>query len=397
MEILFYDCFDGISGDMNLAAMLDLGIPKDYLESELRKLGELPFEIKINRQKKNGIEGTLVDVVLTQGKSVLALNHQHEEHRSWREIKKMIENSTLAEEVKDLSKRIFERIAVAEAKVHGGSVENVHFHEVGAIDSIVDIVGAAICYYYFKPDAVYATPPRLGEGFVNTAHGKLPVPAPATVEILKNIPVFTGGIPFETTTPTGAAILAELVDKFTHEVHMTIHKTAYGMGHRQMEVPNLLRVYLAAVPDMDQSNRWWMMECNIDDMNPEMYDYLVERILALGADDVFLTPIIMKKSRPAITLSVLCSDPVADAVSSFILAETTSLGIRKYTVSKEMLQRSTEEISIPAGKVRIKHALQNGRILRSKPEFDDCRRLASEKNIPLSEIYRQINEVLYSR
>jgi len=397
MEILFYDCFAGISGDMNLAAMIDLGVPRDYLESELRKLGDLPFELRVSRQKKNGIEGTLVDVVLTPEERVLASKHHHEEHRSWNEIKRMIERSTLANETRDMSIRIFERIALAEAKVHGVSVENVHFHEVGAVDSIVDIVGAAVCFNYLKPEAVYASPPQLGGGFVDTAHGKLPVPAPATAEILRGIPVVTGGVPFETTTPTGAAILAELVNEFTHNAHLTIHKTGYGLGHRQTEIPNLLRVYLAAVPDRDHSKRWWMIECNIDDMNPEMYDYLIDRILALGADDVFLTPVIMKKSRPATTLSVLCSEHIADAVSSFILAETTSLGIRKFPVSKEMLQRTTEEISVPAGKVRIKHAVHNGKVLRSKPEFEDCRRLASEKNLPLSEIYRQINEVLYSR
>lgn len=397
MEILFYDCFAGISGDMNLAAMIDLGVPRDYLESELRKLGDLPFELRVSRQKKNGIEGTLVDVVLTPEERVLASKHHHEEHRSWNEIKRMIERSTLANETRDLSIRIFERIALAEAKVHGVSVENVHFHEVGAVDSIVDIVGAAVCFNYLKPEAVYASPPQLGGGFVDTAHGKLPVPAPATAEILRGIPVVTGGVPFETTTPTGAAILAELVNEFTHNAHLTIHKTGYGLGHRQTEIPNLLRVYLAAVPDRDHSKQWWMIECNIDDMNPEMYDYLIDRILALGADDVFLTPVIMKKSRPAITLSVLCSEHIADAVSSFILTETTSLGLRKFPVSKEMLQRTTEEISVPAGKVRIKHAVHNGKVLRSKPEFEDCRRLASEKNLPLSEIYRQINEVLYSR
>ncbi|MGB9747512.1 MAG: nickel pincer cofactor biosynthesis protein LarC [Bacteroidales bacterium] len=397
MEILFYDCFAGISGDMNLAAMIDLGVPRDYLESELRKLGDLPFELRVSRQKKNSIEGTLVDVVLTPEERVLASKHHHEEHRSWNEIKRMIERSTLANETRDLSIRIFERIALAEAKVHGVSVENVHFHEVGAVDSIVDIVGAAVCFNYLKPEAVYASPPQLGGGFVDTAHGKLPVPAPATAEILRGIPVVTGGFSFETTTPTGAAILAELVDVFTQESHLTIHKTGYGLGHRQMEIPNLLRVYLATVPEKEGSTRWWMIECNIDDMNPEMYDYLIDRILALGADDVFLTPAIMKKSRPATTLSVLCSEHIADAVSSFILAETTSLGIRKFPVSKEMLQRTTEEISVPAGKVRIKHAVHNGKVLRSKPEFEDCRRLASEKNLPLSEIYRQINEVLYSR
>lgn len=397
MEILFYDCFAGISGDMNLAAMLDLGVPKEYLESELSKLGELPFKFRIIRDKKNGIEGTLVDVLVMQEKSAMVSKHDHEEHRSWSEIKRMIEKSALSDETKELSIRIFERIAVAEARVHGVSVENVHFHEVGAIDSIVDIVGAAVCYNYFKPSAVYATPPRLGGGFANTAHGKLPVPAPATAEILKDIPVLTGGFPFETTTPTGAAILAELVDEFTQETHLIIQKIGYGLGHKQMEIPNLLRVYLGTMPDKQHNNRWWMIECNIDDMNPEIYDYLFERILGLGADDVFLTPIIMKKSRPAVTLSVLCSEHLTDAVSSFILSETTSLGIRKFPVSKEMLGRTTEEISVPAGKVRIKHAVYNGKILRSKPEFEDCKRLAKEKNIPLSEIYRQINEVLFTR
>lgn len=397
MEILYYDCFAGISGDMNLAAMLDLGVPKDYIIGELKKMGDLPFELKISRQKKNGIEGTLVDVVLAEEQKRKVSIHHHPEHRSWSNIKKAIEQSGLSNETKELSIKIFERIAVAEAKIHGVPVEKVHFHEVGAVDSIVDIVGAALCINYLRPEAIYASPPQLGGGFVECSHGKLPVPAPATIEILKDIPVLTGGAPVETTTPTGAAILAELVTEFTENIRITIHKTGYGLGHRQLNIPNVLRVYQATVSVEKYQPQSWIVECNIDDMNPELYDYLIEKLLQLGADDVFLTPVIMKKSRPAITLSVLCAENISESVSRFILTETTSLGLRKFPVSKEMLQRTTEEITIPAGKVRIKHAMQNGKILRSKPEFEDCRRLAAEKNLPVSEIYRQINETLYSR
>jgi len=395
MQILYYDCFAGISGDMNLGAMLDLGVPKEHLIGELRKIGPVNFQFFTTRQKKHGIEGTAVDIVTeNEGAMVLTQPSGYEHHRSWSDIRKMIHESGLQPGVKDLSTRIFQRIAEAEAKIHGVPVEDVHFHEVGAVDSIVDIVGAAICIQYLHPGKIIASAPELGGGFVNCQHGKLPVPAPATLEILKNIPVKTGLVNKETTTPTGAAILAEVVNEFSDTLQGRIIHTGYGVGHHDLDIPNVLRVLLAETDDSPQDVHSTMIECNIDDMNPELYDYIMEQLLALGADDVFLTPIIMKKSRPAVTLSVLASAASEPGIVSFILHETTSLGLRKYPVRKEMLERKVVTIQIPAGTVRVKYAMMHGKPIRYKPEYDDCRQLALEKKIPLQDIYRQIEEAL---
>lgn len=235
MKILYYDCFCGISGDMNLAALLDLGVPKDYLLQELSKINlNSQFEIKIEKSEKLGITGTRVDVTL---------NEEHH-HRNLKDIEEIINSSDLNDKVKKLSLKMFMKIAEAEAKVHGKTLYDVHFHEVGAIDSIVDLVGAAICIDYLKVDKIIASPVQVGGGFVKCAHGIMPVPAPATAEILRNIPIRIGIVQFETTTPTGAAILASNADEFTQKAEFSIKRTAYGIGHRNLEIPNVLRVYL---------------------------------------------------------------------------------------------------------------------------------------------------------
>jgi uncharacterized protein (TIGR00299 family) protein len=405
MKILYYDCFAGISGDMNLGAMLDLGIEKDYLISELKKLTLSGYHIHVKRDQRRGIEGTKIEVKLSHHKHKDNDSHKHHDHsshkhRNLEDIEKIIDASSLNDTVKSLSKAIFKKLAQAEAKVHGKSINEIHFHEVGAVDSIIDIVGAAICFDYLKVDKVLCSTVELGSGFVKCNHGTLPVPAPATVEILQNVPTKKGTLPFETTTPTGAAILATLVDEFTDKTEFTITKVAYGIGHTEAEIPNALRVFLGegklepSLKNDTTAETATIIDCNIDDMNPELYEYIIEKLFNNGADDVYITPIIMKKSRPAITLSVLCNKSHEDAVLEILFTETTTLGIRKYDVDKVMLQRSFSKIDTPFGQVTVKSGLYNGKTIKAKPEYNECKKIAEEKNIPIQEVYKEINSII---
>ncbi len=405
MKILYYDCFAGISGDMNLGAMLDLGIKEDYLLSELKKLNLPGYHIHVKKDQRRGIEGTKVDVKLSHHSHNDDASHKHHDHsshvhRNLEDIENIINASSLNDNVKSLSKDIFLKLAKAESKVHGKQINEIHFHEVGAVDSIVDIVGAAICFNYLKVDKVLCSTVELGSGFVKCNHGTLPVPAPATAEILQNIPTKKGTLPFETTTPTGAAILATLVDEFTDNTEFTFTKAAYGIGHKEADIPNALRVFLGESKKKPSSKNdttaetATIIECNIDDMNPELYDYIIEKLFKNGADDVYTTPIMMKKSRPAITLSVLCNKNQEDSILEILFTETTTLGIRKYCVDKVMLQRSFSEIDTPFGKVTVKSGLYNGKIIKAKPEYNECKKIAEEKNIPIQEIYREINSII---
>ncbi len=396
MKILYYDCFAGISGDMNLGAMIDLGIDREYLINELKKLAIGGYEIEVSETKKQGISGTKVTVHLLhpdQSHSHHDHDHHHE-HRNLNDIRKIIVGSSLNEKVKNLSMEIFEKIALAESKIHDKPINEIHFHEVGAVDSIVDIVGCAICLDYLKPDKIMSSRIELGGGFVNCAHGVFPVPAPATAEILKGLPVKSGAVMQETTTPTGAAILATIVNEFTDNTRFLIQKTGYGIGHKDFDIPNLLRVYLGEenIQDQSVSNTSHIIECNIDDMNPELYDYIFDALFKAGANDVFITPIIMKKSRPAVTLSVLCNPSVEVEIEKILFEETSTLGIRKYPVEKTMLERKSDMLETPLGKVQIKSAFYKGRVLKSKPEYEDCLRIAKEQQIPLSEVYKVVNE-----
>jgi pyridinium-3,5-bisthiocarboxylic acid mononucleotide nickel chelatase len=297
-------------------------------------------------------------------------------------------------------------VAEAEAKIHGKALMDVHFHEVGALDSIVDIIGSAICLDYLKVDKVMSASVELGGGFVKCAHGLFPVPAPATAEILKGMPVKLGAVQVETTTPTGAAILAATVDEFTDKKEFTINKVAYGIGHRDTTIPNVLRVYLGEIEEKSAFHQVaveandkayeeaYVIECNIDDMNPEAYDYVMEKLFSIGAMDVFMTPIIMKKGRPAIKLSVLCDINLEEKITEIILKETTTLGVRKYKVCKTMLNREFSTVSTKYGEVTVKASLLNGEIIKFKPEYDDCKRLANERNVSLSEVYLEVNKQL---
>jgi uncharacterized protein (TIGR00299 family) protein len=405
MKILYYDCFAGISGDMNLGAMIDLGVDPDALINELKKLNVSGFELKISRQKRNAIEGTKVDVLLsahshthshdhTHGHDVKKGDHHgHAAHRNLTDIRDIIAASELSDIVKNNSIRIFERIAEAEAKVHGTTIDKIHFHEVGAVDSIVDVVGAAICFDFLGVDKIIASPVELGSGFVKCQHGLIPVPAPATLEILKNIPVKIGGVPHEATTPTGAAILAAMADEFSSNMNLSIDKIGIGVGTRDVEIPNILRVMLChdnKVTAGCVEEKAIVFETNIDDMNPEFYEYVMDRLLESGARDVFLIPVIMKKSRPGNLLKVLCSVDDQDAVLKVLLKETTTLGVRRYPVDKICLEREFKKVVTKYGVFTIKVGILDGKAIKSKPEYEECRRAAAEHDVAIQEIYREI-------
>jgi uncharacterized protein (TIGR00299 family) protein len=311
-------------------------------------------------------------------------------------VEELINQSSLSPEVKTMSLKIFDLIAVAEGKVHNISKGRVHFHEVGALDSIADIVGAAICLDYLKVDKVMSSPIQLGGGMVKCAHGMMPVPAPATAEIVQNVPVRTGLVQHEATTPTGAAILVATVDEFTDQIDFQIQKTAYGIGQRDVsEVPNVLRVYLSESNKTEDNTRQeeaWILECNIDDMNPEWYEPLFRKLFDAGTSDVFLTPIIMKKSRPANILSVLCNKNIVPEIKTIIFNNSTTIGLREYAVSKTVLERQEKEIETELGKVSVKYSYFQGKEIRFKPELDDLLKLANQHGLSLNEVEKIINK-----
>lgn len=418
MKVLYYDCFCGISGDMNLGALLDLGVDEDYLRRELSKLNlDAEYELQVKKDNKNGISGTRVDVVLKNAMHVHKHDHEHvhehhhhhhheligmeadnghthHAHRTFKDIENIIVNSALSDRVKKLSLDIFMKVAEAEAKVHGKPLYEVHFHEVGAVDSIVDIVGAAVCLDYLNVDEIMASSVQVGGGFVKCAHGIIPIPAPATVEILKDIPMKSGLVSFETTTPTGAAILAANVGVFTDQMDFSVEKIGYGIGHRELEIPNVLRIYLGYKDRNNTEEDQYILETNIDDMNPEFYEYIEEKLFAQGALDVFKTAISMKKGRLATKLSMLVNDEVEKNVLDIIFRETTSLGVRKYKVEKIMLQRKFVKISTSYGDVTVKNAYYQGEKVKYKPEYEDCKRIANEKNIPIEKVYREVYKII---
>lgn len=383
MRVLWYDCFSGISGDMNLGAMIDLGVELSYLKSELEKLNLKGWDLVAEKEQRHGITGTKV--------TVKQLVHEHHQ-RHLSDIQKIIFDSSLSDKVKNLSMKIFMKIADAEAAVHGIPVEKVHFHEVGAIDSIIDITGAAICFYALNVDEVYVSEIELGAGFVNCDHGKLPVPAPATAEIIKGMPVRIGGVDFEATTPTGAAILSSLTTGLCPGNSIIIENTAYGVGHKDHPtVPNLLRVSLGqALSGPVSGHKALLLESNIDDMNPEYYEYISERLFKSGASDVYFSQTIMKKGRPGVMLSVICESGLEDKIKEIIFTESTTLGIRTIEFNKDTLTREFDNVETIYGKVTFKRSFFNGREVSVKPEYDECKKIASEKSIPVKEVYNNI-------
>jgi len=389
-RILYYDCFAGISGDMNLGALVDLGVDAGHLEKELAKLNIEGFRLEVKSDMRKGISGTKVTVVVD--------HPENEKHRHLSHIEALINNSTLSEGIKQKSLAIFDLVAEAEAKVHNISKEQVHFHEVGALDSIADIVGAAICQEYLEVDEIQASPVQLGGGFVKCAHGMMPVPAPATAEIVADIPVKTGLVDYEATTPTGAAILAATVDRFESHMELVVLKTGYGIGQRDGEIPNVLRVYLAegsarVTKDVEEEEAV-MLECNLDDMNPERYTHVMDLLFGAGAADVFIIPIVMKKSRPGHMLSVLCNNDTLDKMKEILFTETSSIGLREHTLRKSILRREIVVVNTKYGDVEVKRSYWNGRVVNEKPEFEECRKLAREHGVTLEEISKEVTKKL---
>lgn len=387
MKILYYDCFSGISGDMNLGAMIDLGIEEEFLRSELGKLNVAGWDIKVEKGQRHGITGTMVTVIQTA--------HEHA-HRHPSDIEKIIDESKLSFSVKELSRKIFREVAIAESHVHGVPYEKVHFHEVGAIDSIIDIIGAAICFDKLGVDSVFVSTIELGGGTVKCAHGILPVPAPATAEIIKGLPVNSGGVDFEATTPTGAAILKTLKTMQGKMPPHRILKSGYGVGHRENPArPNLLRVFIAEpVEDPGQAEKSYLVECNIDDMNPEWYEHIMKRLFMAGADDVYFTSIMMKRNRPATKISVLCKAGVLDDTRQILFTESTSLGLRIFEYDKYTLERREDTIESKYGAVKIKYSYYMGKQVSCKPEYKDCIEIAERYNLSIREVYSYLDELI---
>jgi len=386
MKALYYDCFAGISGDMHLAALLDLGLDFDDLVLELNGLGLGGYGVQAGRASRKGISGVQVRVVLDP--------HQPA-HRNLRQIEALIGSSSLKESVRARAVAAFRRLAEAEARIHDTLPDQIHFHEVGALDAIVDIVGGAIALDRLQVDRVLCSPVELGGGVAYCAHGILPVPAPATLELLKGVPVKLGAAPFEATTPTGAALLRTFVDEFVERPELIIDRVGYGIGHRDGPMPNVLRVCLGELSaPAEEWRELCMLECNIDDMNPECYDHVFERLFAAGASDVWLTPVLMKKNRPGTVLSVLCAPALESELIERLLLETTTLGVRRYTVDRTALIRETTRVATHYGEVAVKIAYHRGRPLRGKPEYEDCKRRALEHRVPIHAVYAAVREVL---
>ena len=383
MKIIYYDCFSGISGDMNLGAMIDLGIEETFLVNELNKLNLKGWKLEVTKDQRHGITGTKVTVKQTR---------QEHAHRHLSDIENIIDRSDLDESTKHLSKEIFMKVALAEAAVHGIAKEQVHFHEVGAVDSLIDIVGAAICFNALNVDEVHVSVVELGGGMVKCDHGVLPVPAPATAEIIKGIPSRIGGVDFEATTPTGAAIIATLGSVFNSAQTFKIIRTAYGVGQKDHpDVPNLLRVFLGETQDtLEKGHEALLIECNIDDMNPEFFDHISERLFTSGASDVFLTNIIMKKGRPGIILNVIIEKECAETVKEILFTESTTLGIRTFPFRKDTLVRKFESIDTIWGKVTIKRSFYKGNEVSCKPEYEECKKIAANLGIPVKKVYYSI-------
>jgi hypothetical protein len=385
MKVAYFDCFSGISGDMTLGALLDAGCEIGYLRSELRGLQVSGWELSAEKVWKNGMAATYAQVK----------TEDLQKHRSLSTILEILENSQLAPAVRERAGAIFQNLGAAEARVHDVPLEKIHFHEVGAVDAIVDIVGACIGFHALGIEKFACSPLNVGGGTAKMAHGVLPVPAPATANLLQGKPTYSNGVQRELVTPTGAAIVATLCESFGPQPAMSVSAIGHGAGTADLEgQPNVLRLMIGdaaekTVPAYDQEIT--VIEANLDDMNPQIYGYFQEKALAAGALDVFTTPVQMKKNRPGTLLTVLCRPADAQALMSLIFAETTTFGVRTHTAQRRVLPRECVKVKTKFGEVRVKLSRVNGRVLHAAPEYEDCRKLAEEKNVPLQ---RVINEAL---
>ena len=381
MKVAYFDCFAGISGDMTLGALVDAGLSFFALKSELDKLSVREFAISRRRVENHGIAGTKVDVHAREGHV-----HRHLKH-----VLEIIDSSSISPSAKKSAGRVFQKLAEAEANVHGTTIDAVHFHEVGAVDAIVDVVGAVVGLELLGIEAVYASRFRFGSGQTRGAHGAMPVPVPAVVEMTKGFPTERTAIPHELVTPTGAALLTALASGIGDDIRLCTDRTGYGAGARDVEqVPNLLRVEIGELVADSRTDAPILLETNIDDMSPEIYGYLIDRLFEAGARDAFLTPVIMKKGRPGIQLTVLADPNKETELTELIFFETTTLGIRRMPVQRHLLDRHSDTLQTPFGPIRVKIATIGGK-QRVSPEYDDCARIAREKDLPILDVYKAIH------
>jgi len=381
MRIAYGDLIGGVSGDMFVAALLDVGVSLNMLNSELKKLPTLQFKLQKSQRIVNGIRAARFHVICPQ----------IEPDRSWKQIRTLIARSGLHSEVKDTGIEIFSRLAKAEGKIHGVAADDVHFHEIGATDSIVDIMAAAIGCRELKSERFYFSQVPLGRGVTSSRHGTLPVPTPATLELLKGIPVQGIDVKGETVTPTGAAIMKTLGKSFGEQPPMIVESIGYGTGQKQFPGrPNLFRLVVGSTETSWKQEQMLVMETNIDDMNPEFYDYVLDCLFGAGARDVFLSPIQMKKNRPATLLRVIAEPSKREQLAKILFRETSTIGIRYYPVGRMILNRASETVKTRFGRVRVKVIEQPDGTKRATPEYDDLKRIASARKIPLKLIHDEV-------
>jgi uncharacterized protein (TIGR00299 family) protein len=378
MKTLYFDCFAGASGDMILGAAVAAGVDPNYLREQLSLLRVDDFNIDFETVNRSGLSATYARVETI---------HEHK-HRHLSDIKQIIEGSDLSENVKQLSIKIFTRLAEAEARVHNEPVDHVHFHEVGALDAIVDVVGAAICFDYLKIDRFVCSPLHVGSGMVQMAHGRFPIPPPAVAELLKGVPFYSTDIKGELLTPTGAAIITTVCSEYGPIPQMTTESTGYGAGTREYpDFPNVLRVLLGETDaEAATDERLWMLETNLDDSSPQIIGHVMDRVLELGALDCFFTPVQMKKNRPGVLLSALCRPNEKEAIMKLLFMETTTLGVRSYEVHRRALRRSVVRVETQYGAIDVKVAHLDGRIVNEMPEFEQCREAALKAGVPLKAV-----------
>ena len=383
MKVLYFDLVGGIAGDMTVAALIALGVPLDHIREGLKQIGLLDVDVSIEQASRHGISGKRFLVSPTGGKET-------HPHRAYSDIRKMVETSTLPPGAKERSLAIFGALATAEAAVHGVEVEKVTFHEVGAWDSIADVVAVAIGLAFLQVERVICSAVPVGTGTVKTAHGVMPVPTPATLELLKGFPVDQGGPAFERTTPTGAAILAALAQPAPKTFSYTPLQIGIGVGTREdEEIPNILRAVLCQVEEEGSRDVVGVAEANLDDTNPEWIGYLVEQLMDVGALDVALVPITMKKNRPGTQVQVIYPLPLQKAVQDMLFSETTTLGVRLQTVERVVLPRKEVVVQTQWGEVRGKVATLDGKNQFS-PEYEACATVARETGVPLREVYAEV-------
>jgi len=384
LRTAYFDCYSGISGDMILGALIDLGVEEKQIDKALKKIDLKGYKFQTKNVERNGIVGTQIKIV-----DSLKHNYSHP-HRSFSDIKKLIDQSDLSSTVKKNSVKIFEKIAKVEARIHNTTIGKVHFHEIGCVDSIVDIVGSVWAMESLELDKIYSSALNIGEGFVDCAHGRLPVPAPATLKLLKGIPVYSSGVKRELTTPTGAAIISFYAEKFQSMPPMKILKDGYGAGDRIVSsLPNFLRVILGEMEE-NGLEKLVMLETNIDDMNPEIYDSVMESLFKSHAIDVFFSSIQMKKNRPATKISVLSEGSNREALSKILLTETSSFGVRFHEVDRIILDREVMGLKTSFGVIKIKLGRIEGKTVQVSPEFEDCKKAARKNKLPVKNIYESV-------